>query len=45
VLIDDPALPDAARELVRANHRSRRLNQRYQYVEGAADEPLEADRK
>jgi hypothetical protein len=44
VLIDDPALPDAAQELVLADHRPRRRNQPRQHVEGAAAEPLSAGR-
>ena len=33
------SLPDAAQELVLADHRPRRLNQRRQPLEGAAAEP------
>jgi hypothetical protein len=35
VLVDDPALPDAAQKPVLADHRPRRLNQRHQHVERA----------
>jgi hypothetical protein len=38
ILIDDPALPDAAQERVLPDHCSRRLNQRQQYIERAAAE-------
>jgi hypothetical protein len=38
-LVGDPALPDAAREIVLADHRPRRLEQRQQHLEDAAAGP------
>ena len=39
VFLDDPAWPGSAQQLVLADHRPWRLNQRQQQVEGAAAEP------
>jgi hypothetical protein len=39
VLVDNPALPDAAQELVLADDRPRRLDQRHQHIESPSAKP------